>query len=103
MTPGPPRDPLPLQVHSLALRPAGPHLPALAMKPPAGTPARAGPPRGPPPDPPAEHLKKAEGPEGRPHPLARAVPTATHPLVTPGKVPGQGGGSMLGRGGGLSL
>ncbi|XP_053853534.1 polyhomeotic-like protein 2 isoform X4 [Vidua macroura] len=75
-------------VHSLALRPAGPHLPALAMKPPGGAPPRAGPPRGPPPDPPAEHLKKAEGHEGRTHALARTTaPAATHPLVTPAYAP----------------
>lgn len=90
--PGTP-DPLPLQVHSLALRPAGPHLPALAMKPPGGAPPRAGPPRGPPPDPPAEHLKKTEGHEGRAHGLARATaPAAAHPLVTPGKWLLWGGG-----------
>ncbi|KAM9370298.1 LOW QUALITY PROTEIN: polyhomeotic-like protein 2 [Phaethornis superciliosus] len=85
----PPTAPPPTpQVHSLALRPAGPHLPALAMKPPGGAPPRAGPPRGPPPDPPAEHLKKAEGPDARSHPLARATaPPATHPLVTPAYTP----------------
>ncbi|XP_068270662.1 polyhomeotic-like protein 2 isoform X2 [Nyctibius grandis] len=89
--PGAPPDPLPLQVHSLALRPAGPHLPALAMKPPGGAPPppRAGPPRGPPPDPPpTEHLKKAEGPDARAHPLARtAAPAAAHPLVSPAYAP----------------
>ncbi|RMB89717.1 hypothetical protein DUI87_33914 [Hirundo rustica rustica] len=92
--PAPPPAPPPVppsttpQVHSLALRPAGPHLPALAMKPPGGAPPRAGPPRGPPPDPPAEHLKKAEGHEGRTHALARTTaPAATHPLVTPAYAP----------------
>ncbi|XP_066058901.1 polyhomeotic-like protein 2 isoform X3 [Chamaea fasciata] len=88
--PAPPPVPPPTtpQVHSLALRPAGPHLPALAMKPPGGAPPRAGPPRGPPPDSPAEHLKKADGHEGRTHALARATaPAATHPLVTPAYAP----------------
>ncbi|XP_051642122.1 LOW QUALITY PROTEIN: polyhomeotic-like protein 2 [Manacus candei] len=91
--PAPPAAPAPApppstpQVHSLALRPAGPHLPALAMKPPGGAPPRAGPPRGPPPDPPAEHLKKAEGPEARAHPLARAAPATAHPLVTTAYAP----------------
>ncbi|XP_064326376.1 polyhomeotic-like protein 2 isoform X2 [Phalacrocorax carbo] len=86
--PPPAAPPATPQVHGLALRPAGPHLPALAMKPPGGPPPRAGPPRGPPPDPPAEHLKKAEGADARAHPLARAAaPAAAHPLVTPAYAP----------------
>ncbi|XP_074781069.1 polyhomeotic-like protein 2 isoform X2 [Athene noctua] len=89
LAPPPAPPPAAPQVHSLALRPAGPHLPALAMKPPGGPPPRAGPPRGPPPDPPTEHLKKNEGgPDARTHPLARAAaPAATHPLVTPAYAP----------------
>ncbi|XP_066838033.1 polyhomeotic-like protein 2 isoform X2 [Anser cygnoides] len=87
--PAPPPAPQPAapQVHSLALRPAGPHLPALAMKPPGGPP-RAGPPRVPLPETPGDHLKKAEGPEARTHPLARAAaPAAAHPLVAPAYAP----------------
>ncbi|OXB60725.1 hypothetical protein ASZ78_006088 [Callipepla squamata] len=77
------------EVHSLALRPAGPHLPALAMKPPGSSTPRAGPPRAPPPENPSDHLKKAEGPDARTHPLARtaAGPAAAHPLVTPAYAP----------------
>ncbi|XP_030363954.1 polyhomeotic-like protein 2 isoform X1 [Strigops habroptila] len=53
------------------------------MKPPGGAPPRAGPPRGPPPDTSSEHLKKAEPPDARAHPLARAAAPAAATAYAP--------------------